>query len=547
MLNSFKVSILIAALAIVVSTTLLYLITWDYGVKLTTDSLRYIHKGVNFSQDNGLFLERYFIKEDRLILDPMTRHPPLLSIGYALLLGIGIPLPVVPQFFSLIFWGVLLVGVWVLTYKLSHSYLVASFTVIIISIAEPFLLIYTNAMSEVLFLPLLVWSLVPLIDFHNQETNRLLRFSIASFLLALLLLTRYSGIVLFAAIGLWWMWGRIYRQQLPFLFQEFRILVLASIPVLWWKFHAPTFSGHYTIHTNTFLDGVIAIVQQIAYIFLPSVRSDYTSTTMHFLHVPLLILVFLLLWRFRPQKQSLLVPHRSPILLMVLAYLALYTIIQPFFSFLPMDYRDATTLLIVFLPWLMSTMATTFSKNITVWVLFGYGAVNIVLFLGTVQLSIPEAFSFLPPSVHDLAGKPEQRKALLEKGSPRWLISVAEYEDMQPQFTTRAIENHHKELVVLLQKYDNVVVVSDLRSGIFATKVSDFPLLPTRLDSDTLKRWLEYGTCSPTHATLAVVLLDWDVIHPSVRRSQIEEKCPGSAPYTLQHGVVYIYEQIPTD
>jgi hypothetical protein len=165
-------SLALAALALLVSTTLLYLVVWEHGARTTSDSSYYLSGAVNLVHGNGLVIRVMNTNYGSIGAIPFGHWMPLLSLCYATLLLAGVPYTQVPSVFSLVMWVVFLVGTGTLTYQLSRSWLRATLAIVVSSFVHAYLIIYGYAMAEVLFLPLLVWLMVILVDLHQQQRQK---------------------------------------------------------------------------------------------------------------------------------------------------------------------------------------------------------------------------------------------------------------------------------------------------------------------------------------------------------------------------------------
>jgi hypothetical protein len=245
--------------------------------------------------------------------------------------------------------------------------------------------------------------------------------------------------------------------------------------------------------------------------------------------LPVLGVLGIKLWQDRPADQSLLTPPDTPILPIIAAYLGLYIFAQPFFTFLPLDERDVTTLLCVFQPWLIAVSARLFGSY-ALPVLVGYAGSNLLLVLVPVALvGIPDVVSIDPPGVADLSDDAEIW-SYRRQGMPEWLL-------VEP-FRTTTAPRHHEDLLALMRESgDDVVIVSNNRRSLFYTEnTQSLPVRPLRFVD-----WLPVGSCQ-TRTPVMVVLFDWDVMRFSfdADREALLAKCPDlPPPIELEHALVY--------
>lgn len=356
----------LAALAICVSTMLLYLIVWEHGAILAADSISYLGGAIGLFHGEGISFGLLEDSGNTIVINYMTHYPPLLSVIYALLLWLGVPYIYVPAVLTLICWVILLLGIGTLAYRLYPSPRIAALVVVLAAFTHAYLWIFQQAMSEVLFLPLLVWLMVVLTGLHEREQHQRVYLAGAVVLLALVLLTRYVGVFVLAAVVLWWCWVRAYQRRWRLLLLELCALSLSALPLAAWLLRNRYVKGwivnnHFSRGPNTFLEGVMAVIEQTSQVLVPAVRPlaalgldwGVLSPAIPFVHLPVLLLLGFLFWRFRPHSPQLLSPPRSPVLVFLAIYIGLYTFLQPFMAFAPMDERDMTSLLCLAQPWLL--------------------------------------------------------------------------------------------------------------------------------------------------------------------------------------------------
>lgn len=562
------ISIGVAVGTAFVSLLLLYAILWEHGNNIGGDSPRYLNVVISLARGEGHTVHTYTMQTDRILSGTIGHDPPLTTTLYSVLMNLGIPLIYTPIILGLLCWGFFLGGMGLLTYRLSHSLAAAAIAVVVAAVTQAYLAeVFTRSMSEMVFLPLLVWAMVPLVDLHQREAGSAGPLLVAALLLGLVGITRYSSVVIIGPVLLWWCWGRFAQRRLPWLRWELPLLGLALLPlVIWvlWGQLNPTdafaSSTHFQESTHTFLDGVWAVIIESSRLLLPAMHTFYDTGRLGIWGLSLeagkaltvysffLLLIgsgLLLFVRTNQTASSaplaplqrLLVPPRSPIPLALAGYIGLYTIVQPLLLFWPIDGRDVTTALALAQPWLLSLVVRHFGQR-GVLALSLYAGVNVALVLIPISLfAVPRVLS--PTTLQTHPPTWEERQELVREGVPLWLLV------RQPR--TRMLERHHPDLATYLMQYDPLFSITNNKAFLF---VADSGRYPTTIFSfETFDRWLEVGTCLPQSLSISVVLFEWDAFRLpfAEHRRQVAEKCP-DLPYTrLEHSLVYRLDQtIPT-
>lgn len=537
-------SLVIALLTITISTFILYLTVWEHGVRVSPDSNTYLRTGYSFSQGQGLGMTVYQPETDTIIFMPTTHYPPLLPIAYAAGLFAGFNWYDVPALISLISWVVFLVGIGWLTYRLSHSALIAALIVFLTTITPHFWVVFLHAWSEVLFLPLLVWLMIILVDLPFQPQNGYRRLGLATVILALLMLTRYVGVFVFAAVMLWWAWWHL--RQTPKLIAGGLILSCAALPLAAWvvrnTFQSESILGHHrAASTHTFTAGLQAMASEGVSVLLPSttffaLRQNYRQESIILILFILFVALVFIFWQYRPKESiRLFAPHRTPIFIFLLFYVALYTVAQPFFLFWPIDIRDMTTILCLSLPCLGALLAWLPAKGWSYILISSYVAVNAVFAFGPLLTNgMPWWVSVFPPRIDDVTqmrGAPVYRAG----GLVSYLITNP------PR--TKTLVNNHPEMLDWLQSLDEHVVVftNETRSLLFAAY--PFAIAPDPAwirnnqppDTDEI-------ICSSQHP-MALIVFSWYGYNANAKDMQavFEQKCPDLYKRDFQHSSVYLF------
>lgn len=516
-----KLAFLVAVAAIVISTWMLLHALREPGAYITRcDSDIYMRTAINLVEGQGLTMPRYQSSSDTLANFPSTHYPPLLSTVYAALLAVGVAPVHVPTVVSLLAWVLLLPAMGVLAVRLGASHVVAALVVMLAAFMYGFRFMFEQAMSEVIFLPLLVWLMVVLVDVPALERGKIPRLLIAVVLLALLILTRYVGVVVLGATGLWWIWWHIQQRQFRMLVGGGVLLSTSIIPfVLWLTTNATQttqpLSSHFVPH-GTFSEGLLAFLRQSVHIILPAGRTVRFLEVMGGPGLLIYLLFFLsgifLCWHYNP-KRDILKPHRTPLALFLLCYIALYTVLQPFFEFDPMTLRFMTVVLCLLLPWLFALMERVPQHWAYPW-LTAYVLVNTLLTSGPIPIedNIPRA--------GELA---QHHPALLA-----WLQSL-------PAAEGNGGENgaNGADVVVvtneplLFAPYPRITA-EDMRTPCYQARVH------------AIAPWLKEGQCTSRYPA-AVVIFDWDYTAEQADSLQerVEARCPDLSKQQFPHSIAY--------
>lgn len=537
-------SLVITILTIGISTSFLYLTIWEHGVRISPDSTAYLTTGYNFFSGKGLSITAYQPETDTITTVPTTHFPPLLSMTYAGVYGLGFYWPDVPAVVSLIGWVVFLSGIGWLTYRLSNSPLIAALVIFLAASTPHFWEVFQHAWSEVLFLPLLVWLMIVLTDLPEQQRWRW-RLVLATVLLALLMLTRYVGIFVLAAIIVWWMWCN--RQNIAKLMSGTMILACSALPLLAWFMRnalqpdTGVLGRHLLGSTQSFGDGLLAMVTEGVSIFMPtttyfSLRAQYSQWFIFlavFAFGALLIFIF---WRYSPVKQKeFFSPHRTPIWIFLAFYVSLYTFVQPFLLFTPIDMRDMSTILCLFLPCLGMILAWLPAQIGSSLFIGGYIAANAAFAYGPLLTNgFPAWFSVFPPRVSDVThiyDEPVYRER--DGGLVSYLITNP------PR--AKSLINNHPEIVNWIESFDTEIVLftNEIRPILLATQ-------PSVVQPDPA--WLElHGehvvtsfSCMSQYPK-AFVVLRWDRYSGNVNETEvlIEQKYPDLYTQDFSYARVY--------
>jgi hypothetical protein len=538
-----------------VSTVMLYLLVWDYGAIYSwKDPRHYLATGFNFYQGNGLFEAVYDVTADSITFIPLTYYPPVTSITYALFIFLGISPDYIPGLVSLLAWPLFLSGIGLLTYRLSQSGGMATFSVILAAITCPYLTIFTGTNSEVIFLPLLIFLTIILTDLPEKRRRVILWLIVATITLALLMLTRYVGAFFYATVVLWWSWWRIKQRQFRRLVGELFIFATAAVSFFAWITRNLLLTGHpfgpkhLTSHPNyTFTDTIIDLIKHSSWVILPAVRPGPVWRT--FGWVGLLICAILvavgayLLWHYRSEITT---PPRTPLPVFVIMYFALFTFIQPLIYINSMSARYMTVALSLIQPWLLTLMARV-PRRWAYPFLSSFIALNLGLMVSiSVSQGVPNWIRLNPPTFQDLANRPVEVWERLNSGMPVWLLHYP------PRL--HDLVNHHQDVFDLLESFDSEVAIVSNAPDIFTYRLVATGYSPV---SD----WLSRGTCTPQYHDVAIIIFDWDIWAkhkewppdmqtwieyrgwqsppPAQLQDKIGQKCPDVPKIVLSHSVIY--------
>ncbi|NJO04703.1 MAG: hypothetical protein HC876_03745 [Chloroflexaceae bacterium] len=379
--------------------------------------------------------------------------------------------------------------------------------------------------------------MVLLVDLPQREAGRWRWLAGATVLLACLMLTRYVGVFVYAAVGLWWAW-RSGQRRWRLLMREYAVLALAALPLAAWLAYTITqrrsLGEHLSSPDNSFIEGLLALLRESTQLVLPVLTLGEVQILFGWagwlLYAAIVGGAVLLLWRFRTGRLWTGTPPRTPLLLFVLLYALLYTVVQPFMSFWPMDMRDIMAVLCLLVPWLFarfSYLPPRWSYSF----LAGYVALNAALILGPVAVrGLPDWFALLPPQV---AAVTSAEKGADAPGLLRWMqvtpINAAD------------LERYHPEVLERLQARQPsdgapVVVLTNLRE-VFAAYPFTAP--------ESVYDWLQAGPCVSQHSVVIVVFV-WDQWATAAAElpPQIEQRCPNLEPVPFAYGVLYEVPQI---
>jgi len=209
-----------------------------YGPGLVNDSATYIEGAANLIAGRG-FVRLSGGGE----VKPITHFPPLFSILLAALGLLGVELVAAAHLLVILLFGVGIFLVGLCIYRISHSWPFALLGALLLAASDVHLGVYAMALSEPLFLALMLGAYLLLAQYADDGQARWLVGS--GLLLSLATLTRYAGAALYlsAALGLWLM-GRQGRRPTALL-KEWGWLAMGGLPLplLWLAYQQSASQG----------------------------------------------------------------------------------------------------------------------------------------------------------------------------------------------------------------------------------------------------------------------------------------------------------------
>jgi 4-amino-4-deoxy-L-arabinose transferase-like glycosyltransferase len=161
-----------------------------YGLGLVNDSAFYIEGADNLLQGNG-----YVRTSGGGEIKPITHFPPLFSLLLAGISLTGLELLVAARLLITLLFGVIILLTGLSVYRISRSWLFALLGALLLATSDVFLVVYSMALSEALFLGLMLGAFLALS--RGVEQPSLGWLVGAGVLLSLATLTRYAGASLY--------------------------------------------------------------------------------------------------------------------------------------------------------------------------------------------------------------------------------------------------------------------------------------------------------------------------------------------------------------
>ncbi len=517
----------------------------------SVDSFIYLRTGMHLTWGDGLGIPHYYPDTDSRQFVPTTHYPPLTSLTYSILVFLfHLPPDMLPVIVSLVGWIALLAGIGVFTYQLGKSPLIAAMTIILPATSYGIWFAFLHAMSEPIFLPLLVWLMVLTYNLPQRQQGQRIHLVGVSLVLMLLMLTRYSGVVALAAVMLWWAWHWWYtpNRKLSRLIGDSAILAASALPLVgfigYHKLQATAaLGGHVSQSTTTFWDGIWAFVIHSGQILLP----NSTLVIVHMgwygwlVYLPLLIVFGWLVWYVARKTPSWLKPHPTPALLFLVGYVSLYTIVQPFFSFEPINWRDMTSILCLTIP-LMYGAIGYLPGRWSYMLLVAYIGLNSGFSIASGMVTHPKSPTYLHNQ--QAVSRPiteQQEQEVVESSS----IQEQPRETL-PQSGNFADQNTALVQWVQTQSEEQIIITNTPELlAMYARGTIEHITAPYSFNTTHKPAaWLDVGACNSQYP-VSIVLFQWDkyAMEAQTIQQTVERKCPGLPKRQFEHSVVYTLHQ----
>lgn len=345
------------------------------GAILSTDSGIYLNAAKSL-RVNGTFQRTVYNPDRRVVEHTVYAHyPPLVPAiwGGFMALGLGPGTAVIVS--NSVTWFFFLIFVFLLTYVLTLCGWASLMATALASVTTSFFYAYLHALSETIFLPLLLSCIVATVIYPRTTSSIPVKHLVLLCIsLALTSMTRYSSICLFVAIFVWFSWLRLPTRQFRLFFWEMIGLALSAMPMIVWMtrnlwLSGSSIGGHgfEGFAWSNFLSAIAGVfTSMIGGILPPLFDWDFLIQARNLFSSSIVVLVVLtvittaLLLLLRHTRFTLEAVHRyvktfpkapyAPLILFVMSYLALYIFMEPFMSFWPMDRRDFTSVLVLAQP-----------------------------------------------------------------------------------------------------------------------------------------------------------------------------------------------------
>jgi hypothetical protein len=540
---------------IVGSTLFLALLLAPSGLETRwKDQRHYLASAWSLAHGGGLRMPELDPMSWRVEQRPLASFPPLLPLALATALAAGVPEDAAPTAVSLFAWPFLLAGIGLLALRLGASPSAAAAVLTLAAVTWPFLHVFTRLQSESLFLPLLAWTVVAFHRLPWAERRAALHFGAALLLLALLLLSRYTGMFVFLPIVGWWVVTRAGQRRWRQLAVELAGFAIAALPLLLWLLRNQRSTGGLfgpTLLSETLDRGAAHVLASFlthaTWLPLPALRPGPLWR-----HTPGWALVYglvlasgvALLWHARrggyPGRHAASTVRRwspeTPIVPILVFYLGFLLFAPLFMRMQGMIERYMAVVLCLALPWIAAFVSRRAGGVGVAWLVI-FTASNLLLVAGATLAAAPASDWWRTGAPVDFADRPVEAERRLHAGAPAWLVH------RPPRIGD--LRRHLPEVAFLVDERPARAVISNA-PDLFTRR----PLLPSE---NGVELWLERGSCSPPEPT-AVVVVDWDrwrrgvtpgKTDPAELLRRVGARCPHLATHATRHATVWLLPEGP--
>ncbi len=488
----------------------------------------------------------YNVSSDNVSWTPLTHFPPMMSLLYSALFSLGCSYSCAPSILAIACWALFLFGYYLVVYKLTARTDLSLVALVLIAITWPVINLFTGVGSEQVFVVFLVYAILIL---HKVPNNNLdiVDWVLLISILAAMMLTRYAGIFLYASVGLWWLLVRLRKGDARKLFYELPLLALAVLPLMAWILHNIRVSGHlfgpsHLTHSSfTWAEVTVGFAKQSTWLFLATVRPIPVYKTLGpawltLFSITTVVLVSVLLMNWRRVMPVFQLTF-SPISVMILGYLSIFTLFKPFFLSYPMNERFMSIVVILCQLLLFACLSKLSIKQGRVLAAL-YSSANVILLLVVLQMGYSSVDTTL---VHygnqETLNDSEKLYSLLMQGVPTWILQIS------PRLSD--LQHYHSDIVDDLDNTEKPFAVITNAPSLFTNYY-------VALGSDPIGDWIDNGTCEPA-MTLKIIVIDrnrWSkglqpynydnpLTLPEEVTQQIISKCPAASVNQFNGSSVY--------
>jgi hypothetical protein len=513
------------------SWLILYLRVWIPGLETSfKDARHYLASAARWASTGRLELLELRLQPVAVVSEPLSSFPPVTSWALGSLVAAGASIEHAPTLLALAAWPLLLAAIAWLTHRLCRDPVLAALAVGIAAVTWPYLNVYTEVSSEILFLPLVVLATAIFTGLPEREGSVRGPLLLGAAATTLVLLSRYTGMFFYAALLTWWVWHRIRRDRIRRLVPELAILAVPGSIFLVWIARNAALTGHLfgpTLMAETLGVGYDHVVEtfltQSTWLVLPAVRPGAVWRAYGVagaLGVAAITAVgaALLLGtlRRRPRLPS------SPLVPFLVLYVGFLAVAPAFMRMQGMTERYMAVVLALAQPFLIARLVRAPKR---------WARGFLAAFLG-LQVGLALAFTAAtaglgawvepgPLRATDLAGRTDDQMRQLLAGAPAWWVH------RPPRL--HDLERHLPELHRVVDRLDPETPIVSNAPELFSWR----PLLPV---SGAVELWLERGGCHPP-VPVAAVVVDWDrwtaggetardELPADRLRALLEDRCP---------------------